>query len=401
VPDFVSELDPWIKVILSWVAVLSVAFYFLLMNWVFASRKVDARFIEAGPLRRLWRWYRSLWLRSASAVAGWPHIVNRALGTPKTAVAPTPASIVWEQLPVRLYRYSGATRHKEPILLVHAVISRPWILDLAPERSFVEFLKDRGFDVFLLDWGDPGPEESRKGLSAYTDALMRAEHEVLSKSGASRVHLVGYCLGGTLSLARAAARDHGHIGSLTLLATPVDFTVPSGLQPFISHRLFKPVYFLDGSSCVPASAIRESMHVLRPQALKTVIGAWRRRKDQAFRRVYDPLARWVWEQRRLPGQLYFDLVDLFRTNSLLEGRLVVSGEMTRLESIEAPILALIAERDHIIPSGSAHILSTIDNLDLTVVNAASGHVSMVSGATARETTWPQIERWLDQHQSRR
>src|SRR5579884_2889593 len=70
----------------------------------------------------------------------------------------TPRTFVWGRNKARLYRYTPVvpTAHPVPVLLVYALINRPYILDLLPGASFVEYLLGRGFDVYLLDWGEPG-----------------------------------------------------------------------------------------------------------------------------------------------------------------------------------------------------------------------------------------------------
>ncbi|HEU4481357.1 MAG TPA: alpha/beta fold hydrolase, partial [Actinomycetota bacterium] len=357
-------------------------------NWLFATRKTDSRLLGAPLLLRRWRSYRWFWFRIGLNLFAWPHVIDAVMGTRRAPVGITPNELVWSKGPVTLRRYGRG--EDDPVLVVHSFVSKPWILDLAPGRSLIGFLVEEGFDVFLLDWGDPGAAEATSGLSSYADILRQAEQEVLERAGSERLHLVGYCLGGLLCLLRAGARRHPEVASIIVLATPVDFGIKVALQPLISHRLFKPVYFLDGEGCVPPEALRESFHILRPQALRTVIGAWRRRNDASFRQFYDPLARWVWEHRALSGQMHFDLVDLFRTNAFLRGSLIVSGELARLEDVEVPVLTLIAERDHIVPSASSHALAGVEGLDVTEVTLESGHVSMISGSTATTTTWPTI-----------
>ena len=397
--DFLARADPWVLLAVLVAGAFGFVLSLLSLNWLLATRKTKARLVKAGPVRRLWRWYRSLWLRAPLTLAGWPHVVDVLLRTRRAAVGTTPGEIVWRDGPASLFRFRGDVKHREPVLIVHAVVSQPWVLDLTPERSFVAALVAEGFDVFLLDWGEAGSKDAGRGLGSYVETLLRAETAVLRRSGAARLHQVGYCFGGTLSLMRAAAFAHENVGSIALLAAPVDFAIPAGLQPLMAHRWFKPVYLLDGSGCVPAEAVRESFHALRPQAIRTTLTALRRRRDRAFRAGYDPIARWVWEHRRLPGQMFFDLVALFRTNALVAGTLELGGEVAKLENVAAPVLVLIPERDHITPSGSSHVLSTRAGIDVTVVNAASGHVSMVAGSVARSTTWPEIARWLKRHQT--
>lgn len=366
----------------------------LALNWLLATGRTEKGLLDVSRVVRFWRSYRWLWLKIPLNLFGWPHVIDAAIGTRHAPVEQTPYELVWKQGSATLRRYGRGSATGDAVLVVHSLVSKPSILDLAPGRSLIGFLVDEGYDVFLLDWGDPDGAAATRGVSACADTLLEAEKEVLAHSASEQLHLIGYCLGGLLCLLRAGARRHDDVASIVVLATPVDFSISVALQPLISHRLFKPAFFLDGAGCVPPQAMRESFHVLRPQALRAVIGGWRRRKDPAFRQIYDPLARWVWEHRALAGQMFFDLVDLFRTNALLEGRFVVSGQTVRLQDIRPPVLSLIAERDHIVPSASSRALSGVAELSVTEVLIASGHVSMISGGSAMTTTWPTIARWL-------
>lgn len=316
------------------------------------------------------------------------------MGVTGPEVADTSKEVVWTSNKTALYRLSGPNATGVPVLVVHSLVSQPWILDLMPERSFLAALGQEGFDVFLLDWGNPDRSDAQNDLSHYANLLMDAEKKVIELTGKEKLHLVGYCLGATLCLARLGARTHPLVASAALIAAPGDFGVPSGLQKLLSHRMLKPAYFLDASACVPSALVRESFHVLRPQALRTVRALMANRKDETYRRAYGALSRWVWQHRNLPGALFFDLVDLFRSNSLVEGHLEVAGEIARLQDIDVPLGVFVADRDHIVPSGSSHALRTVPGLEVDVFNYASGHVSMVCGRKARGGMWADLARWL-------
>ncbi|MEM6734193.1 MAG: class III poly(R)-hydroxyalkanoic acid synthase subunit PhaC, partial [Myxococcota bacterium] len=78
----------------------------------------------------------------------------RALRRGRTPVGQTPAVLVHAENKWRLLRYrsSAPRRFETPIFLVPSLINRHYVLDLAPGRSFAEFLLERGHDVFIIDW---------------------------------------------------------------------------------------------------------------------------------------------------------------------------------------------------------------------------------------------------------
>ncbi len=372
-------------VVLSLVALmlLVVAFWGVVL-WG-TPRDTDKRRLSAGPLGRLWRSYRSSLIQLAAWPVGWPHLVDLALGAAHTPT-PSPGTVVWRHGKTTLTRLDGPPTDGEPVLVVHSLVTKPWILDLTPTRSLVRMLRDEGFDVFLLDWGDPDVADARRGLDDYAAVLRRAEMAVLERTSAKRLHQITYCMSSTLALHARTRGTAAHIASMVLIAPAVDFSVSGGFQRVMSHPLLPPSFLLDGRGGVPATVVREAFHGLRPQAIAAIRLRWARRADPEYREFYAGMARWAWTHRWLPGALFFDIVDLYRTNRLME-----PGE---LDSIDVPMLVAIAERDHIVPSGSSHALTSIPSLDVRVVNVASGHVSMVVGTTARTTLWPEIVAFL-------
>ncbi|MFB3918274.1 MAG: hypothetical protein ACE14M_16205 [Terriglobales bacterium] len=110
-----------------------------------------------------------------------------ALST-RASIAQTPRRLIWSLNKASEYRYepvlAAQERHRVPLLLVYAPIGRPSILDICPGHSFVDWMQQRGFDVFLLDWGIPGPEDQSLGLNEYVqEYLPRAVHHGRLRSG--------------------------------------------------------------------------------------------------------------------------------------------------------------------------------------------------------------------------
>ena len=71
---------------------------------------------------------------------------------------------VWRDGKVVLYRFVGeqAPTRRTPLLIVYALVNRPYMVDLQADRSLVQKLLALGQDVYVLDWGYPtGPNASR------------------------------------------------------------------------------------------------------------------------------------------------------------------------------------------------------------------------------------------------
>ena len=85
------------------------------------------------------------------------------VSTTRATVAQTPKQVIWTLNKAKLYRYipvvPAEQRHKVPLLLVFALMNKPYILDLRPGNSYIEYMVKQGYDVYLLDWGVPGIED--------------------------------------------------------------------------------------------------------------------------------------------------------------------------------------------------------------------------------------------------
>src|SRR5205807_649891 len=131
----------------------------------------------------------------------------------------------WQRGKAQLWRYRGGSpRYNPPLLIVHSLVSRSYILDLRPGNSAVEFLVNAGFDVYMLDWGVPDELDANNSFATYVDEyLPRAMQAVRRETGSTEVTMAGYCLGGVLALLYASGRHRAAVRNLILMATPADF----------------------------------------------------------------------------------------------------------------------------------------------------------------------------------
>ncbi|MGP8131450.1 MAG: alpha/beta fold hydrolase [Thermoplasmata archaeon] len=128
-----------------------------------------------------------------------PRVIDRARDV---KVGTTPSEIVYEEDSLRLLRYRRDTPavYAEPVMVCYALVNRPYIVDLQTDRSVIRQLLARGFEVYLIDWGVPSAADRSMTLKDYIDGLMKnCAADVLKRHKVQSLHLVGYCMGGTMS----------------------------------------------------------------------------------------------------------------------------------------------------------------------------------------------------------
>src|SRR5262249_32881741 len=132
-----------------------------------------------------------------------------------------------------LYRYLPLPAVKRararPLLICYALVNRPDVLDLQPDRSLVRRLLAAGLEVYLLDWGRPDPSVRDLELLDYIERYLDGGIQYLLKTHQIRsINLLGVCQGGTFSLCYCALHPK-RVGRLVTMVTPVDFQTPDDL----------------------------------------------------------------------------------------------------------------------------------------------------------------------------
>jgi polyhydroxyalkanoate synthase subunit PhaC len=336
--------------------------------------------------------------RLAAAAIEYANIV---LTTDDAKIGATPKDVVWTHRKTTLYRYrSSKRRHPVPLMLVFALINRPDIFDLRPGHSFVEHLLDAGFDVYLLDWGVPGPEDADTGLDYYVcDAIPWGMREVMRASGARQVTLLGWCIGGTLAAMHAAlAGRRGPVRNLVLLTTPIDPT-ESLYRSWVGPDWFDVDYVTDNTPVVAGVGIDVANKLMKP-----VTNFWityRRLAQSVYdgkdeRAHYQTMAKWIADNPPFPARAFREWVtEIYKRNLLSRGLMRMRGERIDLHRIEQPLLMVTAAADHIVPpANSVPLLDLVGSKDVTHVARPGGHIGLMAGSKAQDQIWPDLARWL-------
>jgi polyhydroxyalkanoate synthase len=323
----------------------------------------------------------------------------------KAAIAQTPKQLLWALNKAKLYRYapvvSAQNRHRVPLLLVFAIMNRPHILDLRPGHSFVEFMISRGFDVYLLDWGIPGIEDKETKLDDYAiEYLPRAIRKMKAVSGSNVFSMLGWCIGAILTTIYAAMRPDDGLRNLLLLTAPLDFSDRDSLTfaRWTDERYFDVEKVLAAFGNMPGEMIDYGAKALKPvdNYITNYCKLWDNLENPKAVEAWQAMNTWVTDNIPMAGAAYRQLiVELYRKNALMEGKLRIRNRLVNLARIKANLLTVIAEGDHITPPcQSEAILKKVSSVDKQNYRVPGGHIGIMAGSAAHKTTWPHIEQWL-------
>ena len=301
---------------------------------------------------------------------------------------------------LRLYHYHPLVEDvfRVPVLLVMATTNRGYIFDMVPGQSFVEFLLRAGYDVYMVDWEAPRPEERALAMEDYVlDFLPACVAKVKETSGEPDLSVIGYCFGGVLSLLWAALHRDAGLKSLITFTTPVNFKGMEAFQAWSDQRFFNVDQVVDTFGNCPAEMLYSAFSMLRPGAqVAGNIRLWDNMWNDEFVKSYRMFDRWAVDMLPLAGEYFRQTTkQLMWDNALYEGRMTVGGQTVDLTRITEPFLHVTAEHDHIVPAAaSAPLIDMIGSSDKEQVVLKGGHVSLVAGANAVRRLWPQLDRWL-------
>lgn len=319
-----------------------------------------------------------------------------SLATRKPAVAVTPAEVVHRENKWSLLRYLArpeGRKFKRPIVMVPSLINRHYVLDLAREKSFVAYLVEEGHDVFIIDWGRPGPEDRFLTLEDIADRYIgRATRVAARLAGEDQVHLLGYCLGGVLSTMHVARRPE-RIASHVAIAAPLSFANAGILSNWTRAEGFDVNAIVDAFGNVPAGFLQASFHLLKPtlQLWKSV-NLLERADNDEFVEGFAATEHWGSDNIDFPGGVFRSLIqDLYRNDGLMKGTIYLGGKAVELGDIYTPTAIVTFEHDYIVPKDSATVmLDKISATDVEHIHLAGGHVGAVVSRKARGALWPRL-----------
>jgi polyhydroxyalkanoate synthase len=326
--------------------------------------------------------------------------VRYVRGKSRPKVGATPKQIVWQRDKAQLWRYAGGpVRYDPPVLIVHSLVSRSYILDLRPGNSLVEFLVGAGLDVFMLDWGVPDERDADNGLETYVDHyLPRAVAAVRAETGCAEVTMAGYCLGGVLALLYASGRQDALVRNLIMMATPANFDAMGAMVAALREGRLGPDDLIDETGNVPADVLYKGFFMLAPttpiaQYATLLENLW----NDEFVEGYRAMEQWSRDHVPFPGTAFRQVVEqLIRANELTSGSLRLGGRTVEFAHARGNVLNAMAERDGVVPLAAADPLTKLvgrpDRRE--ELRLPGGHVTFGTGRDALKHTMPKLTGWI-------
>lgn len=303
--------------------------------------------------------------------------------------------VIWERGSARLLDLAPEATDAVAILCVPSLINKFTILDLYPEVSFVEFLKERGFRPLIIDWGSPNEEECGFTTADYISFYALDALSTLRQNHEGPIALLGYCMGGIFATAMAqlAARE---VDALILLATPWDFSAkdtPTVLLAPPTHMMLRQ--WISTQYPVQPVVTQTIFHMIDPWRVQEKFNRYPSMSDTE-KNHFLAVEQWVNDGVPLANQVAEEcFVDWPQGNILAKHQWKIGRRWIEPEFITCPTLAVIPTKDLIVPKGCAKPLTKLIKRCETILPEC-GHVSMVVGKNARAQMWEPVAEWLEE-----
>ena len=302
-------------------------------------------------------------------------------------IAASEGKVIYENELAQLIHYKPKKNqvYSIPIFIVPPWINKYYILDLSKDNSFINYLLESGFQVFLISWVNPDSSLSHKGFDDYMkQGIIDPIRFLQQKFNIKEFNLIGYCLGGTLSACVNAylTEQENPFKSTTYLTTLLDFSQPGDLGLFINKETIEAIkdqiqkrgYFSGKYMSYAFSLLRSNELIWSFVVNNYLLG----KKPIAFDLLY-----WNSDNTNLPAKMHsFYLENMYVENNLIrKDGIKLLDRNIDLSKISRPSFFLSTKEDHIAPWEATYMsakkLSSNKISDCTFCLAASGHIAGV------------------------
>ncbi len=308
---------------------------------------------------------------------------------------------VWRDGKVVLYRFIGekAPTAKIPLLIVYALVNRPYMVDLQEDRSLVKGLLALGQDVYVLDWGYPDRSDRFLELGDYIERFIDgAVDHLCRQSGLDAINVLGICQGGAFSLCHAALHPD-KIKNLITMVTPVDFHTPDNMLSHWTRELDVDL-FVEALGNVPADMMNACYLMLKPFRLnlQKYVGLVDILDDRKGIEDFLRMEKWIFDSPDLAGEAFRQFIrQFYQRNGFVNGGIEIDGQPVTLAEVTMPVLNIYAEQDHLVPPDASRALQgLVGTDDYTELSFRGGHIGIYVSSRAQREVPTAIHAWLSE-----
>jgi len=322
---------------------------------------------------------------------------------PKALVGRTPFDVIYQRdkLQVRHYHLGNVKpSHPIPVLLVPPLMVKPFIFDLQPRRSLVATLIQRGFRVYLVDFGEPDKADAYVTLDDYVlDWLPTACRVTKEDAGTSELSMLGYCMGGLFTLFHVSANDDRSVRNIVSIGSPLD-TSQMGLMAWAAKAAGPQMEFIAKQiGNIPGGLSSTAFKLLTPMKNFTryadlFMNMW----NEEYVNGFDAMNQWVAQFIDYPQGAFLQFTrDFMLQNKLVKGRMQFGGKTADLRKVRANLLAFAGTSDQIAPVAAARAIeSAVGSTDKQFCVVPGGHMGVFAGSSAPHAVWEPAADWLAQ-----
>jgi polyhydroxyalkanoate synthase len=320
-------------------------------------------------------------------------------------VGATPREAVYREDKVTLYRFKSPVEKSLniPVLIVYALVNRPFMVDLQEDRSLVANLLKLGLDIYLIDWGYPGRGDRWLTLDDYINGYIdNCVDYIRQTHHLDKINLLGICQGGTFSLCYSSLHPD-KVKNLIVMVAPIDFHQTQTLLNMrggctLGSEAIDVDLMVDALGNVPGDFLNLEFLMLKPQQLgiqkyldlPDIVNS----EDKLLN--FLRMEKWIFDSPDQAGEAYRQfMTDFYQQNKLIQGEVQIGNGKVNLQTVTMPVLNLYADKDHLVPPSSSLALGDyVGSKDYTVQSFPVGHIGMyVSGKVQRDLP-PAIANWL-------
>ncbi|WP_049998162.1 class III poly(R)-hydroxyalkanoic acid synthase subunit PhaC [Halococcus sediminicola] len=318
-------------------------------------------------------------------------------------VGQTESDVVYTENKLELLHYEPRTdeQHDVPILVIYALINKPFILDLQPDRSVIRRLLEAGFDVYMIDWNEPSRLDQHLTLEDYvTRYIDNCVDVVREESGQDSINVLGYCMGGTMS-AMYAALNPEKVRNLGLMAAGLCFDDTGGvLELWGDDEYFSPDDLTETYGNAPAEMLDVGFALMDPVSnyVSKYVRLYDNLENDDFIENFGRMERWLSEGIDVAGDTFAQFVtDIYQDNKLYNNELYLGDRHVDIGNIDMPVLQITGEYDHLIPSETSKPFNdVIGSEDTDVIEYPTGHIGLSVSGSSHANVWPEVCEWFEE-----